>query len=104
MASPPAKFVTLPYDVYDKIFKFLDLYALHRMFEAYSTHPDYEAFWQNSTRHYIKRVEKVTVEHIFDGYTAKVDFYMLAMFPPCKICVELPAGLMELAKMYLKQV
>ncbi|CAN3373262.1 hypothetical protein DIURU_003298 [Diutina rugosa] len=84
--------------------KFPDLHSLRSMFEAYNTHPDYEAFRQNSTRHFIKRVEKVTVEHILDGDTAKVDFHILAMFPPCKIRVEVPAGLMKLAKMYLKQV
>lgn len=103
MAPPPAKFVTLPYEVYDEIFKFLDLYSLRLMFEAYSAHPDYEAFRQNSTRHFKKRVEEVTVEHILDGDTSKVDFHMLSMFPPCKIRVEVTAGLMELARSYLQQ-
>ncbi|CAN3371681.1 hypothetical protein DIURU_001816 [Diutina rugosa] len=100
----PSRFVALPYDVYDEIFKFLDLYSLRSMFEAYSIRPDYETFRRTSTRHFKKRVENVTVEHLCDGDTSKVDFPMLAMFPPCKINVEVPVELFEIVKLYLKQV
>ena len=103
MATSPTRFFDLPYDVHHEIFKFLDIYSVYLMFEAYSTHPNFESFRQHST-HFKYRVVKVTVEHLRKGDTSKVDFPMLKILPPCRIYVEVPAELLELAKLYLKQV
>ena len=52
MAPVRPQFISLPYEVYDEIFKFLDLYSLQLMFEAYSIRPDYELFRKHSTHNF----------------------------------------------------
>ncbi|CAN3372023.1 hypothetical protein DIRU0_B08108 [Diutina rugosa] len=101
---PPRRFVDLPIDVYEEIFKFLDIRSVSRMFKAFSSLPGFNDFRQKTTKYFRGRVVKVSLEHIIQSNTTEISFDLLAYLPPCDIYVECPAGLFELTKNYLKQI
>lgn len=101
---PPRRFVDLPIDVYEEIFKFLDIRSVSRMFKAYSILPGFKDFRQKTTKYFRGRVVKVSLEHIIQSNTTQISFDLLAYLPPCDIHVECSAGLFELSKNYLKQI
>ena len=101
---PPRRFVYLPTDIYEEIFKFLDIRSVSRVFKAYSALPSFEDLRRETTKYFRGKVVNVSLKHIIQSNTTEISFDLLAYLPPCDIHVECPAGLFELAKNYLRQV